>query len=76
MNDEKGRRDLALLEAYISGVLTPEQKSMVESRFQTDESFMRLFETLKHLGSAARLSHLSRKRDELLDLEQKIREEE
>lgn len=76
MSDEKEMRDLALLEAYISGALTPEQKSIVEKRFQTDESFMNLYEILRHLGSAARLSHLSRKRDELLDLEQKIREEE
>lgn len=76
MSDEKEMRDLALVEAYISGILTPEEKSVVEDRFQTDESFMNLYEILKHLGSAARLSHLSRKRDELLDMEKRIREEE
>lgn len=76
MSDEKEMRDLALLEAYILGNLTPDKNALVEQRLQREESFMRLFETLKHLNTATRLSHLARKRDELLDLERQISEEE
>ncbi len=76
MSDEKDMRDLALLEAYLSGKLRTEVRTAVEHRLQGDAAFMGLFETLKHLGVATRLSHLSRKRDELQDLERKISEEE
>ena len=75
MSEAQEMRDVALLEAYLSEKLAQEEKKTVEDRLQSDESFIHLYETLRQLDAATRLTHLARKRDELLRLEEKIKAE-
>ena len=70
------RTDIDLLEAYLAGTLPDPEKKVVEERLLSDEEFINLYNTLKTLPRAARRSHLESKRDQLLELEERLREGE
>jgi hypothetical protein len=70
------RSDIELLEAYLAGTLPGQEKKVVEERLLSDQEFINLYDTLKTLPQAARRSHLESKRDQLLELEERLRQAE
>ncbi|MCB0664793.1 MAG: hypothetical protein KDC80_03180 [Saprospiraceae bacterium] len=58
MNEDNIRDDIELLERYLAGRLSVDEKKSTDKRLQLDVEFNKLYKTLKELPNVTRQTHL------------------